>query len=149
MEDALKNLIIREYGFLYRISRSQFSFGRKKQCSFELLSEFDNVSGNFEKFKGWIKVGEGSRDYEAVNYGEVVLEPLRKDSLIYHFNGTIEWTSISKDNSDLKDRLMPLSVRPIYDAKKGRIIRLKPSKFADSEIFDGAIIKYLDTLVLK
>ncbi len=148
MDEAFNDLVKQQYAFLYKISRSNFKFGGCESAGLELLPEFDSVSGDFEKWKGWLEAGLKHKDYEAVNYGEIVLEPLVRNGLIYHFKGTIEWTSVSEENSDLKNRLMPLSARPIYHSKTGRIIQLKSSEFADSDIFNGAKVEYLDSLII-
>jgi len=149
MKNSSQELAKEQYRFLYKISRSNFVFGNCSKSQLELLAEFDNVSGDFEKFSGWIETGSDSGlSYETIAYGEIVLEPLVKNCLIYHFKGTLEWVSVSDNNHDLKDRLMPLSVRPVYDSKSGRIITLVPSAFEDSKIIfkEKVEIIYLDQL---
>lgn len=138
--------ILSQYGGLYKIYKdtSKFFGDDKHNYILELLAEFDSISGDFTKFKGWISISHGEGYFNMTNL-EVLLEPLKTASgLIYHFHGTLEWKTIGEKYSheQRKGHIAPLSIAPVYGAPNGRIIELSPTKIGDSGYFENAKVEY-------
>jgi len=137
-----------QYANLYRIVREDFEFtsGYKEKADLELLAEFDSVSQDLLKFSGWLDTRlrdiSGNYPYTNRSFAELNLTPLKSpEGLIYHMKGTLEWTCT---RFDWKNRVIPISIVPVYGAPSGKIIALKATnaKIGHSTMFDSAKVEY-------
>ncbi len=136
-----EEIIKSQYKNMYRIVRNDFSFLDKPQqnSKLELLAEFDNISGDFTEFNGWLQTrSKKTTDYTKTHYARLSLIPVKTpDGLIYHFKGSLEWS-----NGAYGDRTAPISIIPIYGVPSGKIIELKPADIGDSWIFEKVKVEY-------
>ena len=134
---------------LHRIQRQNFKFFADHGTShLEVIAEFNNVSGELDKFTGWLQTAlredafRGQKiNYEDISYAEVFLIPVKTgDGMIYHFRGTLQWTTTNYPS--IQGKVIPLSLVPHYGYPSGRIKELEPTPLGDSWIFKGAEIEY-------